>query len=424
MIKFLKNPLLVAILILSVFAVSCNKNDKPTPVTPPKIKSLSKLEGLIGSSVTIMGTNLKNVDRVRFGAKDAAAFNASNNSDTAITVQVPAGVSYGNLLLQVYITGVGSDQANFKVIEPPRPPTITGAAAPATGYPGTAVTLTGTNLEIINQVKFGSVVAVFTSTPTTLTTSVPASAVAGDQLITVSGPGGNATTSFNVSLAPVITSMTPLTGSAGTLITVNGVRFTGTTSVKLGSLNVTPFTLVNDTKITFAIPATGVSGKVTVTTPNGSGISADNLVVQVAGFALMIYDDVLQGGFGVWGGWNGSIDMANTTPVKSGSKSIKVTYAGGYGSPLQWGGANINLAPYTTLKISLYGGPGTTGKKVKIVFSHDDTHGKELILQAGVWTDYTIPISEITSLTVLNEFWLQEFSGADEIVYVDDVGLN
>lgn len=225
-------------------------------------------------------------------------------------------------------------------------------------------------------------------------------------------------------LAPVVTSIDPLKAKAGDLVTVNGVRFTNTTSVKLGDIDI-PFTFVNDSQLTFTVPDGVTTGKVTVTTANGSGMSADNLVIEVPGVKLVIYDDVVQAGFGVWGGWGGSADIANTSPVKSGSKSIKIDYVGGYGSPVQWGGANIDLTGYTTLKMSIYGGPGTSGHKVKIVFSHDDSHGKELTLTTeGAWIDFEIPISEITSLTTLNEFWIQEFSGSDETVYADDIGLN
>jgi hypothetical protein len=423
MIKLLKNPLLVAILILSVCAVSCNKEDKVKAVTPPDIKTLSNLEGLIGSSVTILGSNLKSVDRIRFGAKDAAGFNASNNTDTAITVQVPAGVSYGNLLLQVYISGVGSDQANFKVIEPPRPPTVTGAA-PATGFPGTSVTLTGTNLEIINQVKFGSVVAVFTSTSTSLTTTVPDAAVAGSQLITVSGPGGSATASFNVNLAPEITSFTPTTAAAGATVTVTGKRFTGASAVKIGSTNTT-FTIVSGTQITFTIPAGAVSGLINITNPNGTGSSGSPLTVLVAGLLLPFYNDAVTSNWNGWigGGWGGTKDLDNTSPVRSGSKSCKIDYVGGWGSPLQLGGASVNLASYSTFKISIYGGAGTNGLKINIGINASDAY--TITLVEGVWTDYTIPISSLTSATTLTEIWVKEFNGTGGFtIYVDDMGLN
>jgi hypothetical protein len=422
MTKLLKNPLL-AILILSVLAIRCNKNDEVDAVTPPEIKALSNLEGLIGSTVTIMGNNLKSVDRVRFGAIDVPDFNAANNTDTAVSVQVPAGVSYGNLLLQVYISGIGSAQIDFKVIEPPKPPTITDAS-PAMGFPGTAVTLTGTNLEIVNQVKFGDVVAVFTSISTSLTTTVPDAAIGGDQVITVSSPGGTATVDFNVSLAPVITSISPLTARAGDVITVNGERFNSVTSVKLGAMDVT-FTLIDATELTFTVPVGAVTGKVTVTTTNGSGTSADFLVIEVLGLQLPFYDDAVSANWNGWigGGWGGTKDLDNTSPVRSGSKSCRIDYVGGWGSPLQLGGASIDLTQYTTFKISVYGGPGSGGLKINIGINANDAY--TITLVEGQWTDLTIPISTLTSATTLNEIWVKEYNGTGGFtIYIDDMGLN
>lgn len=42
----------------------------------------------------------------------------------------------------------------------------------------------------------------------------------------------------------------------------------------------------------------------------------------------------------------------------------------------------------------------------------------------GKWNDYAIPFSNITSATTLNEIWLQEFTGTDYTVYIDNMGLN
>ena len=50
------------------------------------------------------------------------------------------------------------------------------------------------------------------------------------------------------------------------------------------------------------------------------------------------------------GGWGGSINYCNTAPVREGDNSIKIDYVGGWGSPLQLGGASVNAASYTTLK--------------------------------------------------------------------------
>jgi len=125
----------------------------------------------------------------------------------------------------------------------------------------------------------------------------------------------------------------------------------------------------------------------------------------------------------IGGGWGGSVDYNNTSPVRSGTKSAKISYVGGYGSPLQLGGASISIAPYTTFKISIYGGPGTAGKKINIGLNAADSY--TITLVEGVWTDYAIPISTMTSATSLTDIWIKEYSGTGGFsIYVDAMGLN
>lgn len=73
--------------------------------------------------------------------------------------------------------------------------------------------------------------------------------------------------------APAITAFTPTTGGTGTQITITGVNFTGATVVSFGGVAATSFNVVNATTIT-ALVATGASGSVLVTTPNGTASRA------------------------------------------------------------------------------------------------------------------------------------------------------
>jgi hypothetical protein len=124
------------------------------------------------------------------------------------------------------------------------------------------------------------------------------------------------------------------------------------------------------------------------------------------------------------GGWGGSADYANTAPVREGDNSVKISYEGGYGSHMKLGGASINLTSYTTFKISIYGAPGSGGKTVSIALN--STNGLfNVSVVEGKWTDYSIPISTLTSSATLSDIWVQEFSGTGGFtIYVDDIGLN
>ena len=129
-------------------------------------------------------------------------------------------------------------------------------------------------------------------------------------------------------------------------------------------------------------------------------------------------------------GWatdrGGTKDYANTSPVREGDKSIKITYTavGGYGSPLQLGAGSIDVSAYTTFKISIYGAPGSNGLKVNLGINNADSY--TITIVEGKWTDYQIPISDLNiSGGKITDIILKEFSGSDGFtIYVDDIGLN
>src|SRR6185312_17132370 len=85
-------------------------------------------------------------------------------------------------------------------------------------------------------------------------------------------------------ISPKVTSCFPESVHRTTdVLEIFGQNFAGATSVKIGSVSMpiaSNDTLPNGTdKITGQVPATAVSGKITVTTPSGSGISTGTLLV-------------------------------------------------------------------------------------------------------------------------------------------------
>lgn len=75
-----------------------------------------------------------------------------------------------------------------------------------------------------------------------------------------------------------ITDFAPKAGAPGAVITVTGQEFTGARLVQVNGQNVA-FKFVNDTTLTFTVPNTATSGKITITTGTNSGTSADTFVV-------------------------------------------------------------------------------------------------------------------------------------------------
>lgn len=72
---------------------------------------------------------------------------------------------------------------------------------------------------------------------------------------------------------PTISSFTPTNGYTGSTVVITGTNFTGATSVTFGGTNAASFTVDNATQITATVGA-GNTGVVSVTTPNGTGVSS------------------------------------------------------------------------------------------------------------------------------------------------------
>jgi hypothetical protein len=80
-------------------------------------------------------------------------------------------------------------------------------------------------------------------------------------------------------LLPTITGFTPISGPVGTEVTIVGTNFTGATSVAFNGMNATSFTVDSDTQIQSAVPFGATTGKISVTTPAGPGVSVNDFVV-------------------------------------------------------------------------------------------------------------------------------------------------
>lgn len=147
-------------------------------------------------------------------------------------------------------------------------PQITGFT-PSNAGTGTSVVITGSNFTGATSVKFGGTNASsFTVNSATQITAVVGAGTSGSISITTTC-GVGAMAGFTYYPAPTISSFTPDTGYTGTVITITGTNFTGTTSVSFGGMAASSFTVVSPTTIS-AIVASGATGSVSVTTPGGT----------------------------------------------------------------------------------------------------------------------------------------------------------
>ncbi|HWD19159.1 MAG TPA: DNA/RNA non-specific endonuclease [Verrucomicrobiae bacterium] len=86
---------------------------------------------------------------------------------------------------------------------------------------------------------------------------------------------------------PGIASVAPFTGAAGDQITITGTNFTSASAVAFNGVSAA-FTINSATQITATVPTFASTGKISVTTPNGTGLSASSFTVTGAFLDLAI----------------------------------------------------------------------------------------------------------------------------------------
>jgi hypothetical protein len=240
----------------------------------PLISTFSPTFGPIGTSVTLNGTRFSGVTSVRFRGV-AASF--SFISDSQVVARVPPGAADSKIALTTP-AGTATSGTIFNVATL-RVPTITGFT-PHTGHAGTQVSIFGSGFFGTTAVRFnGTGVSSFiVVTDTKITTTVPSGATTGP--VTVTNPMGtaNAAAAFFVS-GPQVTGFSPASGSTGTSVTIRGSGFTGVNVVRFNGRAAASFALVDDGRVTAVVPNGATTGRISVVTPSGTGLSSSSFTV-------------------------------------------------------------------------------------------------------------------------------------------------
>jgi hypothetical protein len=195
---------------------------------PPTISSFSPTSDGTGQTVTITGTNFTGASAVSFGGTAASSYTVV--SATSITAVVGAGATGSVSVTKA--TGTGT-LAGFTYLPPP---TIT-SFSPTSAGTGQFVSITGTNFTGATAVSFGGTAASsYTVVSATSIVAVVGTGTTGSVIVTTAnGTINRAGFTFNTTtLAPTITSFTPISAGAGQTVTITGTNFTGATAVSFG----------------------------------------------------------------------------------------------------------------------------------------------------------------------------------------------
>lgn len=248
-------------------------------VTLPAATALTPSPVKPGALLQMNGSNFQLVEKVIFPDNIEVGQFTVNAAKDQLTVTVPEQAKEGNIQL-VAFSGVKVDVSSNLALVGPAITAIAPNPAKNTGK----LTITGTNLDLVTEVVFTDNVKgeIITQSASSLEITVPATAKEGT--VKLNTHSGKTAESAALGLVkPSFTSIAPLSLVAGNEITITGTNLDLVTRVFFGGGLPVEVQPTSATTLVVAVPMAATSGKVTLTTANGTAVeSAEVLNVEAA----------------------------------------------------------------------------------------------------------------------------------------------
>ncbi len=284
------------------------------------VSSISPNPAKTGANITIRGTNLDLVTSVVFGGNVTGEIQ-TGGSATEITVKVPANAIAGAVKLNTAANKSVISSSALNLVKP----AITNIA-PLTLLTKETVTITGTNLDIVDTVIFNGnkAVKITGATETEIVVAVPAGSKSGTvTLVATNGDRVVSLQSLTISPAeaPVITNM-PSSAAPGSKINIRGTLLGLFSEVIFpGNIKATMFGIKTDTLLQVYIPlnvAQG-TGRITFITIEGEEIQSPEIsilgVEPVADPSLVINNFDETGHDLGWDNWGSNVELGNDPAI-------------------------------------------------------------------------------------------------------------
>jgi len=241
----------------------------------PYITGFSNWWGNVGDAVTISGVHFASATAVQFNGVSASFTPPS--TDTSLTAFVPGGAATGPITV---FNGSGSYTTSSNFFMQPQ---LTGFS-PFNGRAGTNVVIAGKNFTGATNVTFNGLTAASfnINSSTQIVAIVPVNATTGPIRVYAPGAGPNPPSS-NFVVLPTIFGFSPGFGPVGAAVTITGANFnvSGLT-VKFFSNVTASVSSFSFGQISNLVPAGAQTGPITVSTADGTSVSAQNFYLPVA----------------------------------------------------------------------------------------------------------------------------------------------
>jgi uncharacterized repeat protein (TIGR01451 family) len=300
----------------------------------PYITGFSTNLASAGDEIAIFGVHFTNASSVKFNGTNAPIFNVALSDGTQINVFIPNGATSGSVTVTTPLFGTGTSSVPFTVAGPG--PYVT-SFSPQGGPGGSQFMIFGVHFLPVNSVKVNgtNVAFFFVNAESVITASNRNDVSTG--FITVSSPQGSFTTSSYFFVPPVFTAFSPTNGVAGTVVTITGQNFLGTTNVQLNGVDAAFTPPTTNSVLQFTVPGSVSSGQIRVATPGAvqfSGITF-RMLPTLTGFSPTLGRP----------GTNVTITGAN---LNEGLASVKFNGATATFNNIQFGQVTATVPPTAT----------------------------------------------------------------------------
>jgi hypothetical protein len=250
----------------------------------PRLSGISPSSGPMtgGTLVTITGSGFSGAGYVYIGEYGLIPTITDDNHLTVTTMHSPPG-TVPVRITRGHGTGVSQDPSTMYLFEFPVPELTRIEPSSGSSAGGTVVTVTGSGFSGATNVSFGRI------------NGTGLNIVSDNQLIIISPPNPAGTMSISVinpahtgsstgsatvfrydTPLPRLTGISPSSGSSagGTVVTLTGSGFTGTTNVSFGEKPGSGLKVIDDSRLTIISPASRLgSFPITITNGYGTGSS-------------------------------------------------------------------------------------------------------------------------------------------------------
>jgi hypothetical protein len=287
-----------------------------------------------GQWIVIHGQNLNNAVAILFDGV-SASFNYVLFTNEMAVVQIPSSIPFNDVAADElntvkYTTTGGTTTFNFSVKS--LPATITGNSLSSKDIVGDSVHIYGANLYLIKSVTMaGDAISPFTtaSNGSSIGFKLPAIAQPMPWHVVVTAASGTYT--FDISIVPIISSISNANPSQGDSVYVYGVNLNGIQSLTFAGTSITSFKeAANGSSIGFVAPSLSQKAPVTVVSNYGTATTVFNVNTQISNDGVLA--NMEWGDYFGWQWWGGVSLTVSNAANSQGWITVRSDFDGVFGT--------------------------------------------------------------------------------------------